>query len=203
MAPSATHPTKTKLIETTAKLLRTLPRQELTAELILQTSGISKGSLYHHFEDLDELIESAMLLRYTAWVDVSIDAMTQILTSGESAQDIYNQLVTITARTQDPKMKVERLYRTEVLSLAAQSPRFAKLLGEEQQRLTDALTDLIREVQELGYYKKEYDPKAIAVFIQAYTLGKVIDDFSDSPMNPESWNSLINAVIKKVFSTLD
>jgi AcrR family transcriptional regulator len=200
---SVHHPTKAKLIDATLQLLGELPRDQISSELILSTSGISKGSMYHHFEDLDHLIEHAMLLRYTNWVDVSIAVMSDILINGKNAEDIYEQLTAVTKRTQDPAMKTERLYRAEVLAMAAASPRLARNLRDQQQRLTDSLTDLIREVQELGYYKKEFDPRVIAVFIQAYTLGKVVDDFSDNPMNPENWNFLINSVIKKVLSTLE
>jgi hypothetical protein len=129
--------------------------------------------------------------------------MTYILTTGKNAQEMYDALTQVTERTQKPTMRSERIYRAEVILMADRSPRFAKELGIEQQRLTDALTDLIREVQEIGYYKKDYDPQAIAVFIQAYTLGRVVDDFSETPINPDNWNFLINSVIKKVFSTLE
>ena len=90
---SAHHPTKEKLIETTARLLRSKPRAELSSELILSESGISKGSLYHHFEDLDHLIEQAMLKRYTDWVDVSISSMTDLVTRAKSREDLVQILI--------------------------------------------------------------------------------------------------------------
>jgi hypothetical protein len=37
------------------------------------------------------------------------------------------------------------------------------------------------------------------VFIQAYTLGKIVDDMSSSQVNQENYNSLINKIIKEVF----
>jgi AcrR family transcriptional regulator len=191
------------LIETTTELLKTLSREEISSEMILNESGISKGSMYHHFEDLDHLIEHAMLRRYADWVDSSIVGIQQVLTTGNSPEDIYAAAVQMTTRTQDPAMKTERMYRAEILGMASHSPRFAKQLSLEQQRLTDSLTDLIREVQERGFFSKDQDPRAIAVFIQAYTLGKVVDDFSDNPMNPENWNYLVNTVIRKVFSPLN
>jgi AcrR family transcriptional regulator len=197
--PSTIHPTKAKLIGATYKLLKTVERAHLTSDMILDESGISKGSLYHHFEDLDELIEAALIQRYARWVDASIEFMTHLLTSAASSDDIYSGLTGITRSTQSDEFKAERLNRINVLSRAGSSTRFAKLLGEEQQRLTDALTDLIREAQERGFYKKEVDARAIAVFIQAYTVGKIVDDFNENKVDPEEWVNLINLIIKTVF----
>ena len=193
----AHHPTKNALIEATRELMETHARKDISSDQILTKSGISKGSLYHHFEDLEELLEAAMLLRYTEWVDASIEAITQVLRAVKSPDDVYNRLVFITEQTQDPKRRSDRIYRAEVIGAAASSARLAKKLGVEQQRLTDALADLVRETQEKGFFHKEIDPCVLAVFIQAYTFGKVVDDFSDSPINPENWNALINDFLKK------
>lgn len=201
--PRTGHPTKTKLIDTTAALLKTMPRSEISTDLILHTSGISKGSLYHHFEDLDELIETAMLVRYTDWVDSSIDLIMEIIARSKTPADIYKNLTELTKFTQDPNRRSERIYRAEILGIADGSPRFAQRLAEEQQRLTNALVDIIRDTQESGYFRKELDPHAIAVLIQAYTLGKVIDDYSVTPVNPDAWNELINTIIRKVFIGLE
>jgi AcrR family transcriptional regulator len=194
-----THPTKTKLVETAAALLKDRKVSEVTVDLVLNESGISKGSLYHHFEDLDELLETALLERYARWIDVSIGAMTQILTSAKSSKEIYAGLVEVTKRTQDRNLRAERFFRAEVLTKANRSPRFAQQLQVLQQQLTDSLTDIIREAQERGFYKKSLDPKAIAVFIQAYTLGKIIDDSSEVPVDQDSYAALINLIIKEVF----
>jgi AcrR family transcriptional regulator len=197
--PSTIHPTKAKLIEATTKLLKTVDRAHLTSDMILEKSGISKGSLYHHFEDLEELIEAALIQRYARWVDASIEIMTQILTTGNTSEEIYTQLVEITKNTQSVDYLEVRQNRIDVLSRAGSSKRFAKLLGEEQQRLTDALTDLIREAQERGFYRKENDARAIAVLIQAYTIGKIVDDFNENKVDPEAWVNLINTIIRTVF----
>lgn len=195
--PRHVHPTKSALIESTRELLESHPRKEISTEQILTKSGISKGSLYHHFEDLEELIEAAILLRYTEWVDGSIESITQVLRAVKSPDDVYNSLVAITKQTQSPARKPDRVYRAEVLGAAASSPRLAKNLGAEQQRLTDALADLVRETQAKGFFHEEIDPQVLAVFIQAYTFGKVVDDYSENPMNPDNWNALIDDFLKK------
>lgn len=200
---SVHHPTKAKLIDATVQLLGELPRDQISSEQILSTSGISKGSMYHHFEDLDHLIEHAMLRKYTDWVDRSIEAITLTLGNAKSSEDVYEKLCAITIQTQDPARRVDRLYRAEVLALAASSPRLARALGKEQQRLTDALADLVRETQEQGFFHKEIDPHVLAVFIQAYTLGKVVDDYSETPMDSDNWNTLINNFLKKTLLKYD
>ena len=193
------HPTKAKLVETTAQLLRELPHGEISSELILTRSGISKGSMYHHFEDLEELIETALLERYARWVEVSVAGMTQILTTSNSADDVYQGLLEVTKRTQSRELRDERFFRAEVLTKANASPRLSKQLIELQKNLTDSLTDLIREAQERRFFTKSLDAKTIAVFIQAYTLGKIIDDVSDEPVDQEAYAHLINTIVKDVF----
>ncbi len=37
--------------------------------------------------------------------------------------------------------------------------------------------------------------------MQAYTLGKVVDDIVDEPMSETAWSHLINQVVDLVFAT--
>jgi len=197
--PHEYHPTKSKLIEAAAALLKKYKSGEISVEMVLAESNISKGSLYHHFESLDDLIEMALLARYAKWVDINVATMSHILVNAKSSKDIYSGLVEVTERSQDRNLSKERFFRAETLAKANSSPRFAKKLQDLQQQLTDSLTDLIREAQEKNFYDKSNDPKAIAVFIQAYTLGKIVDDMSSSQVNQENYNSLINKIIKEIF----
>ena len=197
--PHEHHPTKSKLIEAATALLKKYKSGEISVDMVLAESNISKGSLYHHFENLDDLIEMALLARYAKWVDINVATMSHILVNAKSSKDIYSGLVEVTAQSQDRNLSKERFFRAETLAKANSSPRFAKKLQDLQQQLTDSLTDLIREAQEKNYYDKSNDPKSVAVFIQAYTLGKIVDDMSSSQVNQENYNSLINKIIKEVF----
>lgn len=187
-----THPTKTKLIETTVELLKQMPAEDISVDMVLGISRISKGSMYHHFTDLSELLDAAITERYANWVDTSIGVMSQILTSGSSSEDIAAGLEEVTRRTQNPIHKGERMQRVQAIAKSNGNPRLSRLLSIEQSRLTDALTDLIFESQQQGFVNPEIDPKALAVFIQAYTLGKIVDDFNVDPVDPDKWNFLIN-----------
>ncbi len=193
------HPTKALLISTTVKLLDTKLPNEIAVDEILETSGISKGSLYHHFEDLSELLEVAQVERYAAWVDRSGEALVGMLTKVKTREDIVAGLKMVTRFTQDTKYSKTRFQRARAIAAAEHNPRFRKLLAEEQKRLTDALIDLINEARNKGLYASDFDAHAGAVLVQAYTLGMIVDDFVDEQMDPEAWYDLIDKVVDKVF----
>lgn len=199
--PMATkiHPTKALLVSTTVNLLSTKLPGEIAVDEILEASGISKGSLYHHFEDLGELLEAAQVEIYSAWVDRSVEALVAMIAKVKTREDIVNGLKIVTRFTQDKKYSHTRFQRARAIAAAEHNPRFRRRLAEEQTRLTDALIDLINEARNKGLYAKDFDAHAGAVLVQAYTLGMIVDDFVENQMDPEAWYDLIDKVVDKVF----
>jgi AcrR family transcriptional regulator len=188
---ASTHPTKVRLIETTADIISDRAPQDIQVDEILEKSGISKGSLYHHFEDLNELLEAAQVLRYSLWVDRSIAFIVPALSASKTREDVIEALRKTTEYTQSPDYRSTRIERARTIANSQSSSRFQVALGTEQARLTAALQDLVSEAQNKGLFKKELDPRVVAVFIQSYTLGKIVDDIVPEPMSPESWNNFI------------
>lgn len=193
------HPTKAVLVKTVVELLNSQLPGEIHADHVLEISGISKGSLYHHFEDLGELIETAQVYRYSKWISRSVEMMTEILPKAKSTAELRAALMEITKLTQAHDLAKFRLERARTLSSAEGNPRFQKALSAETDRLTDSLEDLCREVIEKGWFRKELHPRALAVFIQAYTLGKLVEDFSPNRVSEKDWNALIDGIVGNYF----
>ena len=194
--PKALHPTKTKLIDTAIQFLKRMPIEEVSVEIILKESNISKGSMYHHFEDLGELLDTAIIEQFAKWVDESIKVLSEVLTAATSRQEMYDGLVKVTDITQAASLHPVRLQRVQAIAKAHGNPKMSHLLQVEQDRLTEAISDIIIDSQDKSLLKKDVDPKALAVFIQAYTLGKIIDDISGEQCNQEGWNSILHELIK-------
>ena len=185
------HPTKARLIETTVALLEDQFPEAIQVDEILEKSGISKGSLYHHFEDLGELLEAAQVARYAVWVDRSIGLITPILSGAKTRDDIINGLRQATLYTQSSEYKATRFQRARTLANSETSIRFQRALGLEQDRLTTALEDLVQEAKNKELFRSDIDPRVVAVFIQSYTLGKIVDDIVPTPMAQEKWDAFI------------
>jgi AcrR family transcriptional regulator len=172
---------------------------EIHADSVLEISGISKGSLYHHFEDLGELVETAQVYRYSKWITKSVEFMTETLPKAKSPAELRKALSMVTELTQSHDLAKFRLERARALSNAEGNPRFQKALTAETEKLTDSLEDLCREVIEKGWFRKDLHPRALAVFIQAYTLGKLVDDFSPNRVSEADWNALIDGIVGNYF----
>ena len=196
---SSFHPTKKLLVETVVNLLDSQRPSEILAEDVLEISGVSKGSMYHHFEDLQELVEIAQLTRYSKWIDASIQFMTTNVLSANSRESFIESLRNLTELTQATERKSARAERAFALASCFENPRMAKAMGIETQRHTDALADIIHEVQNRGLVRQDVDSKAVALFIQAYTLGKIINDYNPTAVEDDVWIKLISDMAVRTF----
>ena len=196
------HPTKEKLIETMAELMNERALHEIQVDDVLRESNISKGSLYHHFENFEDLTEAALIARFSNSVDRSIELVAGAVNDAKTAEEFVEKIIYVTTVTQGPERSQFRLERARVIGLSVNSPKLAKLLEAEQDRLTEAMTDVVREGQGKGWVSNKFDPKTIAVFMQAYTLGRVIDDVAGSKqsIDGDDWNEVINTAVKSLLA---
>lgn len=193
------HPTSERLINSTIELLQEFLPEEISTDLVLQHSKVSRGSLYHHFEDLSDLLETAMVRVFSETVDHNIALIAGLIEQATCAADFYRATEQFNLVTQAPERREVRFERIRLMGFACKNPRMAKQLAAEQSRLTDSYARLFRVAQQKGWMHDDFDPRAAAVLIQAYTLGRSVDDLGDKPIDPQAWNSLIMKIVTRVF----
>jgi hypothetical protein len=191
------HPTKEALINVVLDLLKTESLVEVHSEEVLHKSGISKGSMYHHFEDFQDLLEQAQVRRYGAFVDSSIVSITQLLVI-EGKEEFKIALRSITQEIQSPNLKQQRLHRVKAIAATEMSPRMQKYMAVEQERLNLALTDLFRELQHRGWSNPKLEPRTLAIFFQAITIGQIVNDYADTQLNVDNWYWLLNSIMEEL-----
>jgi AcrR family transcriptional regulator len=196
------HPTKEKLIDTMIDLMDEHALASILVDDVLRESNISKGSLYHHFENFDDLVEAALIARFAAGVDSSIYLVSEAVNGAKSSEELLEKIVLVTSATQGRTRSKFRLERARVIGLSVNSPKLLESLEREQERLTTAMADIVREGQEKGWVSKVFDAKTIAVFLQAYTLGRVIDDVAgkDQQIDSNDWNDVVNTAVKALLT---
>ncbi len=192
------HPTKNLLLDTAVSLIDEFGPQGFTVETLLETSKISKGSLYHHFHDFSDVIEQAQVARFSRYVDQDIMLLVGLLRSATSREDLQTKFSLIVQGAGMPGRDASRADRATILGMARHSKKFADGLALEQQRVTDVLTDIAREMQERGWINKELDAVVVATFVQAYSLGFVLNDITSNPISIDQWSAFISMMLAKV-----
>lgn len=173
--------------------------ESLTVDLVLAASSVSKGSLYHHFDDFSDLIETVLVNLFVKSVDENIIAIRKIISRSRRLEELFAGLKQITEITQHHARRATRFRRARLVALAESRPRLMAKMAKEQSRLTAGYVALFEICQQRGWFNASFSPRAAAVFVQAYTLGKIIDDVTEDQMDPEEWDALILQIVDRVF----
>jgi AcrR family transcriptional regulator len=192
------HKTKQHLIQATSDLMDEVALEEINAAMVLERAGASKSSMYHFFEDFNDLLEATFLYRFGETVRISIYVIEKIIQNSTTKDEFFVALERLTATTQARENESIRFMRARKLARSERSAGFRSSLGELQQQLTDALTLAFAQAQEKGFLNKSFEARTGAVFIQAYTLGRIVDDITTTHMNDADWEKLIGRIAREV-----
>jgi AcrR family transcriptional regulator len=180
------HPTATLLLNTAVNLLDEIAIDGLTIAKVLETSGVSYGSLYHHYADISDLIEHAVVFRYTRNLLESLAAIRSLLDSRDAADFRYRAEQLIEASI-SPERRQNRLERVEVLGALHGRPRLVSRLAQAQQDITNEQAEIFTEFQRRGWIRSDADPVALSAFTQAMIVGRIVDDITEHPLDAGRW----------------
>jgi AcrR family transcriptional regulator len=191
--------TKEKLVATVLEMLESRPPEELRVEEVLEVSGISTGSLYHHFDDFGHLVETALIRRYIEILETAAELVEEVLDQLITGDDLKLAATGAVRRFAEFNTAEVRFERARILGMCDSHPRMRQALGEAQQAATDRITAIFEaEQQGSGRVNPNLDPGTLAVFIQSYALGRIVDDIVPNPMDQEQWLRLIETLMVNV-----
>lgn len=189
------HPTARTLIDTTLVLLETHAVNEVTLEQVLEKSSISVGSLYHHFKDFSELMDFALVEKYTQFTKVNVEGMAHVLEISKNAKDYHDKILKLLEFTHSASNSDLRKMRAYILSQATIRPDLGVLIREVQSDLTHKLGEIIGQAQKRGWIQPVIKPVILATFIQAYGIGRIVDDLANPQMDNDEWIAFLQHVI--------
>lgn len=201
MVREGVHPTRERLIDITVELIGEVGIERVEMTEVLARAGLTTGALYHHFRDMADLLEEAMARRFPVGVRQSLELIHEGLSATTDLAGFQELMATVTEVSQAPENRSRRMERAHYLALAFGSESLREVVAQQQSEMTAEMTQVLREVQERGWLRSDLNPKAVAIFIQAYTLGRIIDDITDDPVDPEDWNKVITTVMRDALST--
>jgi len=179
------------------------PLDKVTVEEVLNNSGVARSSLYHHFEDFPHLMEVALIRQFTKDTHAAIAQLIATAEGTDSFEQGRSVLHQWSHFIQDIGRRQNRMARIVAIATADRNERFRVMLSKEQQRITDGYTEVFRIGSERGWINPRLSPVFLATLLQAYTVGRVVDDVAATSLSNEEWLSGIDILQDTFFLNPD
>ena len=166
---------------------------------LVEASGRSVGSIYHFFGNREGVVEAVRVYRFHPTWDEDLAAMKAVNDHVES----LDQLLDAVEQLQTEYVRTERndvlWHRVAAIGAAQSRPSLQALLAEKQREQTAAFEEMIRGLQAKGIAGDSIDVHAAAVFLQAFTFGRILSilDGTDS-LSPEEWSRTARRAVEAV-----
>jgi AcrR family transcriptional regulator len=169
----------------------------LRLDAIAASVGVTKGSLYWHFKDRDDLIRAALQEQMRRLTEVSMSGVSEALASSKNLGEYLLQVQSVIADPYDEVEVAQRWRRLEILVAARHDLGLSEVMHEIQVHGMTAYTQVMRDAQDHGILRSDLDPAAVAVAISALAMGAnvVISSMGDDAPKRESWFALMAFLI--------
>ena len=188
---------RVKLLDAAEALLLEQDAHQLRLDDLLADAGVARNTLYKHFKDLEALAEEALLRGFARNVELDAQAISGALGRCQTKDDFRQAMTAITRATQSADRAPRRMLRIKLLAMAGSRPALRERVAAVQADMTERLADEFRQAQDKGYVRSAFPARTAALFIQSYTIGRVLLDVEPHTKKDETdWVNLIDLVIE-------
>jgi AcrR family transcriptional regulator len=186
-----------RLLAATIMLLREFSPDEVTISMVLTKAKVARNTLYLHYENRTALIEAALLSVFLDGAKNHADLLMKSANESLKKHDFIEQAIKLVKSSQDREFKNVRIARCRLIAHADKNARFSRILSMEQSKLNENFARSFETLQRKGWMSRKVSPEAAALFVQAMTFGRVLDDVSSKKINEKSWDEAFIFIMKK------
>lgn len=151
---------------------------------IAAEAGVAIGLIRHHFGSRDGLVAAAQQRRVEGATREDLEGGRALLTQVADNEALLTRLAELTRAVIDRDRADIRLARFAAIATAHGRPEARESIGATLGELLDDLSVLIMEAQLRGLVRRDLDARAVATFLQAYSLGLIVHDLD--PKEPDA-----------------
>ena len=197
--PIPLHPTAQILVDHVKEMLNHTPYNAIKSENVLHRSGISRGPLYHHFENFEALIEVAQTQIYKEYVSHLVAALIRAAMELEDPMATRQEFIKILHESENGNTSAVRRIRVGVVHNAASVETFGERLGLTQESLNLQWIRIYEIAVAKGWADPQIDARTVAIMAQAIFFGRILDDISPIHIKTKSWIAAVSRFMDSFF----
>ena len=198
--PAVSTDSRTQLIDATLRIILEQGIDAVRIEEIVAEVGVTKGSLYWHFEDREALIKAALAEHIRRLNAETIAAVADALVTSSGKDDYFARIAPHIADPFDKDQVRDRWGRLAILVETRNDPDLNAMMKDLQARNLSVFVELMTDAQAAGVLRKDLDPRAVAVALSAMNLGSnIVDVLGEHAPAPGAWWALMSFFIGALF----
>jgi len=167
----------------------------LTVEAVRAMAGVTTGSIYHHFGDRDGVIAAAQLRRFSRYAEVEIASLADVVREARDRGQFRRALLQLAKGSHSALRTAERWGRIAVMASTVGREELREDVAHLQTRLTDGFQAHVAQGQARGFFRDDLDARAIAAFVEAWTVGLALNDLDERGVSESAWLAVVGVAI--------
>ena len=192
-----------RLLRAAIRHLEEQGEADLRVTDIAEEADVAIGLIRHHFGSRDGLVATAQVRRIEGATRMDMDASRAALGSADDLATLLERVEALTRALLERSRSDVRLSRLAAIAAAHGRPEAREAIGAVFGDLLDELAGIVREAQDRGLARTDLDPRAVATFIQAYSLGLIVHDLDPDPADDDRVAEVLAAAVRSVLARSD
>lgn len=191
--------TVSTVIEATIRAIEAGGEASVRIDDILKETGISKGSLYHHFGGREGLIAAARVTQFSRFVAEDAKNIRDTLTKTNTLEEFIATTSALVELGDSIERERARHNRLSVIASSYGRPELRQSLALQQHSHTETIAEAVRYGQQKGWIRTDVNARALAVFVQGYNLARVLLEIDTEPVPNADWDHVVRVALGSFF----
>lgn len=148
--------------------------QGTSIERLATAAGVTKGALYYHFRDKEQLLFEAVQDRIAEFEQLVVGSVKHVTNPAQALAEIARIWVHIAL-----KNNLRRFILTLMVEALDTNPKLSEAFRGILRRFRSYLTGIVQLGQDQGVFRREVDPRLAAALFAGGVIGAELQHYQD------------------------
>ncbi len=163
---------------------------------VIEESGVSRSSLYHHFSDRNGLITAIEVERYIEEIRFSNEMLRLVISSATSGARVFESLEVALLAASSTEGRQQRAHRIAVIAAAQSIPALQQALVEQSESGDAYLAETLEIARAKGLVATSAPMLPIARMISTLFIGRIAVDGFESEETDGAWVKMTVEILR-------
>jgi len=199
-------PTTVRILDAAKALIEEHGEAGLRMNDLVDQSGTTVGSIYHFYGSREGVIEAVRADQFgqalaTDGTQRDVQELVDALNATQSREELVGLATTFLTRFFTDQATEELWQTFEIIGAARLRPGLRQSVTDVQTRLNSGYALVIEALQKRGLIRPEFDARTLAVFIQAFVLGRLLGLMDETePLDEEKWAVMVHHFLGSILA---